>query len=223
MSRVSLAFLFLAVCLMVAPYARADQNYLETPETRQLQAPPPSNTRDGRGDMFGVVSYSRSDSATVNGGGSVLLVSPNLDGGISVGYNVGEHFNLNVDAVAGPARYKDIFYVANASGSIVQRNGWLVRELINIELYPFKGPITPLVTGGIGWTETIFDSPNLAGMTPQHVHETDLTLAGGGGLRWDIGNHLSAKLLYRANWTQIKGFDDHLLFHTFYLMIGYRF
>ncbi len=66
------------------------------------------------------------------------------------------------------------------------------------------GPLTPLITGGIGFID--FEGEIvILGLT---YSETNFSYNVGAGVRWDIGDTFLLKLLYRLTWTEQEDTDD---------------
>jgi opacity protein-like surface antigen len=87
---------------------------------------------------------------------------------------------------------------------------------LNLDVNILKGPLTPVITGGIGYI-------NFSGGEEVSFSETDFSYNIGRGLRWDIAKDSFIKALYRAIWTQLEGSDKSLRFDSIGIIVGYMF
>jgi opacity protein-like surface antigen len=186
-----------------------------------LLQPPPDNSRANKSEIFGEVGYSLGDSTTdnVNGVPQDLKVTPSYLGGIGLGHNLGSYLNVNIDALFGPERITGrstgpgnpvVFHENDVLGS---------RYMFNVEFYPFKTRITPVLTGGVGAMRIFKDNvaPNV------ELTEWDLAYNAGAGLRWDLKDSVSLKLIYKVTWTHFHELDENMALQGLFLTFAWRF
>jgi opacity protein-like surface antigen len=169
-------------------------------------------SRKGKGEFFGMVQTVGSTTmhSTIPG----LEFSAKVDSttlyGLGFGGNINDHFNLNTDFLFGSqdwtATWEDVTVTEDY-------NLWLWD--INLDYNVWKGRLTPLVTGGIGFL-------NINGGL---VSETHFSYNLGAGLRWDLTDNLSLKALYRwtSTWDALEDSDDKLELDGFSFGIVYMF
>jgi opacity protein-like surface antigen len=178
---------------------------------------PAAPSRAGRYELFGEAGYVFGDNTTGTDGLNhpwTFDVKPNVAGGGGLGYNIGRHFNLNFDITTGPARITE---TVNHSRPFSSSDTWMTRGMANIEWYPLGGPITPLVTAGVGALNT---AGNLSGIERSETH---VAYGVGAGIRWDIDDHWFTKVIYRATWSQYDFTDNALLFQSIFVSVGWKF
>ena len=134
----------------------------------------------------------------------VLNFSKDFGGGLGVGYNLTDHFNLNTDVVFSQVKIKE--------GVNVSPNTTHISGHLNVDGYLFQGPLTPLLTAGLGVDD--YDGRN--GVPSKAA----LSYKVGAGLRWDINSTLFAKAVYRIAWADIRNSER---FHTVSVMLGVKF
>ena len=136
---------------------------------------------------------------------SALHFSKDFGGGLGLGYNLTDHFNLNTDVVFSQVKI--------ASGGVnVSDNTTHISGHVNADAYIFQGPLTPFVTGGLGVDD--YDGRN--GVPAKAA----LSYKVGAGLRWDINSTIFAKAVYRIAFADIQNSER---FHTVSLMLGVKF
>jgi opacity protein-like surface antigen len=182
---------------------------------------PFSNLRADRIELFAEAGYMRGADAhaTIDGDQQTLSTSSHWLGGAGFGYNIGPYFNLNFDGLANSERLTDT--VSNGvSTASSKENVYSGKFMFNVEYYPFKACITPILTGGVGviytWNNDIFDND-------MYLSETDLAYDAGAGLRWDITRNMFAKVIYKATWSKFHNFDDRQLYDGLFFSIGWKF
>jgi opacity protein-like surface antigen len=215
---VLIAFL---LALTASQTASAQKNYLSDEDDTEVVAETPVAVPFSRAfdwEVFGEAGYVFSSSHTENSLPNVGDVRPNGAGGIGVGYNVGPFVNLNVDVTAGPARFtKAEFNQAFGFFTEDRENGYMTTIMFNVEAYPFRGPITPLLSVGAG---AINVSRDFIGYSSS---DSSFAYGIGGGLRWEFDDHLFAKVIYRANFTKFDGADETSMFHSVFLSLGFMY
>lgn len=130
--------------------------------------------------------------------------------GFGIGYNVNDHFNLNMDMVIFGLGHTDEEWAGDDFWLQLDRDLYLLD--INVDYNILKSRLTPLVSTGIGlisvggWEDTTGFSYNL-----------------GAGLRWDVSDNLFLKATYRRTWTTLDYPDPATQFDGVMVSIGYMF
>ena len=218
--------LFLSTCLASSAQAQTNGYWRNSQPavgaTTDAEVLPFSNLRADRIELFGETGYLRGADAhaTFAGGDqSPHSTSSHWLGGAGFGYNIGPYFNLNFDGLANSERVTQT--ASNGISSISNKENYYTGKfMFNVEYYPFKFCITPILTGGVGaihiWNNDIFDND-------LYHAETDLAYDAGAGLRWDITHNTFAKLIYKATWSKYHNFDDRQRYDGLFFSIGWKF
>ncbi len=148
------------------------------------------------------------------GGAASLKLDSGYGGGLALGYNLTDHFNVNTEIVGSALDVK-----LNALGVPLSPHATLLGWNVNLDYNILKSRFTPLITGGVGLTR-IFGDFQVAG---SEFAETDLSWGVGGGARWDITDRWFMRAVYRANWTLMKDTDSAPMTHTVTLGVGFKF
>jgi len=119
--------------------------------------------------------------------------------GVGIGYNINDHINLNTDFAFGS---QDVFDEDETVGDL---DAFLWN--VNVDYNILAEPLTPLVSGGIGFATYSGDGAT----------GTDFTYNLGAGGRWDISDNVFIKATYRMTW--FEDFDQDGIF----VGIGYMF
>ena len=135
-----------------------------------------------------------------------------VGGGLGVGYDITDHFALNIDVWGGGGDLK-----VEAAGRSLSEGVTAFGGNVALDWNILKSRFTPFLSANLGFLSLSGDGGGLP------ASETDLTYGVGGGLRWDISEHWSAKATYRINWTQFQGFDETSLVHMASVGLGFRF
>jgi opacity protein-like surface antigen len=167
-------------------------------------------SRKRKWEVFGYAQYMSSDST--GGRGIDLDLHGNVAGGLGGGYNLLNYVNLNVDLNYGRKNF-----AATSFGRRLKDDVDLVGGNFNVDLYLLKTRLTPMATGGIGFINFSGD------VGSNDFNEIDFSYNVGGGIRWDITNHILLKVIYRATWTKLEDTHDPVLFHGPAISIGYIF
>ena len=156
--------------------------------------------RSGKSEIYGIVQTL--DGYTgLNDDGVKWGLDDGYAYGIGVGYNATDHFNINMDLAFDS---QDVFYKKENIGSM-HALIWNVNLDYNIS----KGPLTPLVSGGMGFATYSDEGPR----------GTEFTYNIGAGGRWDISDKVFMKVTYRKAWFPDNDYDQDGIF----LGIGYMF
>lgn len=165
-------------------------------------------------EVYAVGSYYGGD--TLTAGPVSMEIDPFPVGGIGVGINLSEHFNLGVDAYGGMATVRGSMlgfqYDVESDATVLGMDALLDYNIL-------KTRFTPVLSGAFGFQSWSGDFGN----SDSSFGELHWTAAIGAGVRWDPTDHLFVKALYRPTWTQFEDADGVSMFHSASLMIGFRF
>ncbi|HEV7300786.1 MAG TPA: outer membrane beta-barrel protein [Tepidisphaeraceae bacterium] len=172
-------------------------------------------------EVFGIGRFmtgddTRFDAESPFDGEAGFDVDPSFMLGAGFGINFNAFINLNFTLAGGPCDFEYINL-----GEIVIEDGTIVTGDVNLDLYLIDGPVTPFITGGIGFVST--NGERRGDGEGEDVGETNPAGNFGGGVRFDFGDHLFMKLLYRATLTTLEDAADNLLFHSGGVAVGWRF
>ena len=133
--------------------------------------------------------------------------------GIGASYNLNRYVGITGEFTFGYPRYTVSFLGSSLSGEAFMHSG-----NFNLEYHVLPGPITPFISGGIGYLYLDSQVPsgpssvycfwdywwgyNCTGSTPTY-HNTYLNLNAAVGLRWDIGESFFLKGGVGAGWANI--------------------
>lgn len=133
-------------------------------------------------------------------------------GGLGVGYNFSDHWNLTVEGFGG-----SIEGDFHAFDTHVKTKGTAFGGLASLEYNILKQRFTPFVTAGVGAFAFDIDGSN----DEVSVSGTDSGFAygGGGGFRYDVSDHFMLKVSYRIFGTTSAGTD---LLHGIVASLGYK-
>ncbi len=157
-------------------------------------------------EAFAVVQQMGGDETT--GLGMDVLVDDNIVGGVGAGMNI-DGFNLNLDFLFGSTE-------VTIGDSKLDTKLFCVDA--NLDYSPLPGPVSPMVTAGIG---SVNFSDSLVSI--EEFSETDFSYNLGAGLRCVVRGRLLIKGIYRGTWTKIKSTDGSILFDGFSASVGYVF
>ena len=175
-------------------------------------------------DFAGELLYQFSQDVTFEGG-SRAAIDDDLGFALSFTYRFNDRLELlfgldwnaidyNVDVAPGDAAAGLGF---SAKGEIEY---WTPRVGVNFNL--LEGPLTPYVTGGVGWSFIDTNVPDAPPQTAcwwdpwwgyvcgtfQSTRSTDeLTYNLGVGLRWDVSKTMSLRLGYEKHWVDYSAAD----------------
>lgn len=172
-------------------------------------------------EVFGTVKYTTDDDATFDGrdpdsgAERSINIEPTVSGGAGFGINWNGYINTNIQVAGGPADF-------NYSNGRSLDDGAMLTADLNVEINLIDGPVTPYVAAGVGLVTFSGESENSFGSDTE-ISETHPAGNVGGGLRFDIGDHLFLKGFYRLMLTEIEDSDDLLMFHSAGMAIGWQF
>jgi opacity protein-like surface antigen len=119
--------------------------------------------------------------------------------GFNVGYNYNEYLNINTEFVFGSI---DVDASGLPAGYDVSGDQDTFIWLVNLDYNILNKPLTPYVTGGIGYGHS---SGDVTYTTPYGIGKISADDSGfayslGVGGRWDITDNIFAKVAYRIVW-----------------------
>lgn len=152
-------------------------------------------------------AWSRTNKLEFAGGWCFLAGADATVGGVPlseddwtlVGVNLGlnsARWNVNTDIL-----YGSIDVEGRGPGVVAYGDHSALTWLVNLEYNLLKEPLTPFVTGGVGYVYSSGDFTIESGEDPpvvQDIDSTDFIWSLGAGARWDLSEQVFIKLLYRA-------------------------
>ncbi len=157
-------------------------------------------------EVFALIQQMTGDETT--GLDMTMTLDDAVVGGFGAGMNI-DNFNLNLDMLFGSTEVKS---------EDLSLDTKLFCFDANLDYSILKGPVSPVVTAGIG---SVNFSESL--VSYEGFSETDFSYNVGAGLRCTIMNHFLLKALYRATWTTIKETDNAILLSGISVAGGYIF
>ena len=171
-----------------------------------------SYTRQGGVDIFLIGQQVLGDKTRATDAPIDLEVDNTFVFGGGVGVNLNDYINLNFDTWIGKTDIN-----ARGTGFSSKTDSNLFGVDVNLDYHLFRGQLTPVFTGGIGFVKF---SGSVAGL---NFGETDFSYNLGGGIRWDISSNFFLKGIYRFTWTELEDTQNKLLLDGFSFSIGYVF
>ena len=139
-------------------------------------------------------------------------IDDTIAGGLGVGFNFHDYFNLNIDIFYGSTDLtKETWQgVATSTADLCGMN-------FNLDYNILKQRFTPVLSGGTGF---IYFNGDVEGYA---LEEADFSYSVGAGFRWDIADHFLIKGIYKFTWIELDDADSSLMFEGVNLSIGYLF
>jgi opacity protein-like surface antigen len=128
--------------------------------------------------------------------------------GFGLGYNFDDHFNLNTDFVWGSVDNR-----WNMPVSTIVEEPYVFLWNVNLHYNVFKGRLTPVLGGGIGYARYEGDG----------WIEKNVSYNVGAGGRWDINDNLFVMGMYGWLWTEYHNADDSFQFDVITIHAGFMF
>lgn len=166
--------------------------------------------REGRTEIFVIGQQMDGDSTHDDFLGRDVEVDDTFVWGFGVGYNFNDHLNLNIGLWFGSTDIESGIFTADTD---------LTGMDFNVDYNILEGPLTPLITGGIGFIH--FDGELV--LLGLDFSETNFSYNVGAGFRWDIDDNFLLKALYRFTWTKLEDTDDRIMLDGISVSIGYKF
>ena len=178
--------------------------------------------RDGKWEA--TFQFSNTQSLNIDGeGGSGLDINNDLGWGFTFGYNINEHFLVNLEWMASTPNYKATFIDDDGEASSISHKLDMYHTQIN-GVYNFStDQFTPFVQAGFGWS--YLDS-NIANGPPQGgcwydpwwgyicdyyqstYDDTRFSYNVAAGFRYEIDNGLTVKASYKQLWMDLSSSED---------------
>ncbi len=192
------------------------------------------------GPEFGVdVVYQLSSKVTFNGGSTVDF-DDDLGATLWWGYRFNEHLDLQAALDWSDVHYRATLNSAILPGLQTGVNGSVETFVPKLVLnYNFlKGPVTPFLSGGIGWAFVDTNIPNSRVevgcwwdpwwgyiCTPYQSTRSfdDFTHQLGAGLRWDFNRGYSMRFAYEKHWIDFSRSNHTPNFDQFRLGLTFMF
>lgn len=172
------------------------------------------HTRARKYELFLLGQMFEGGDATLPNGTNIEFEEA-IQGGFGLGYNASPHFNYNVEMIFGTT---DTVY--RTGGVPFLRDESVMFFLnANVELYLLEGPVTPLITAGLGFFNATLEQ-KIGGAK---ITETDFSYGYGAGVRWDINDKIFLKGVYRFTITELEGFEEEHEFESINIYLGIKF
>lgn len=178
-----------------------------------------SKPREAGWDMGGAVIYAFSQDVSFDGGTSLSL-DDDLGLALQFGYRINPRFEVNFSMDWNAVDYSGVLQSAQFPGVSASVNGdmeWFIPR-VNAVFNLLNGPLTPYLSGGIGWA--FIDTNIPTGQvsvgcwwdpwygqicTPYQpsLSIDEFTYQAGTGVRWDAGESFSMRLGYEKMWLDL--------------------
>ena len=196
--------------------------------------------REGHWEAYVGTRLLLSDSADFAGGSSIET-EDDLGFNFGFGYNFSDHLLISGEMGWNTIDYDGTLVSADAPPNLSARiSGDLDTAALNASItwHFLSGPITPFVTGTLGWT---WIDTNIATGPPEFgcwwdpwygqictpIYDTVSDDAGsyglGAGVRWDFNNGGYGRIAYDERWLDIKNANGTPTFGSFRLEFGGKF
>jgi len=154
--------------------------------------------------------------------------------GFTLGYNFNEHLNLAWEFSKNTPRYKTSFRDAEGDPQTLSHTATLYTNNFNGTYHFLKGPITPFVSAGLGWTKIDSNISDGRGYCVPNWYwgwycysssydTTAFSYNAALGLRADLKNNIFLRASYGRQWMDEKIGKDKPEFDIGKIEIGYRF
>jgi opacity protein-like surface antigen len=197
-----------------------------------------AQSRAGQFDSYFTFGYIGGDSGTLSG----RNVHFDLDGvwgwGFGVGYHFTDEWSVLMDLVFANTDLA-LSSSSNPAAGTYRQSADYFNGRVNVEYTPRPGPVSPVLTAGIGWNNFHTVIPGAAPQVycgPSYytlywwctsgVPSYDQTaFAGniGAGVRWDPSASMFLKLMYTSTWVDYSGVSGTRQFNQVMLQIGAKF
>ena len=154
--------------------------------------------------------------------------------GFTVGYNFNEHLNLAWELSKNTPRYETSLRDAEGDPRTVSHTATFYTSNFNGTYHFMKGPITPFVSAGLGWTTIDSNISDGRGYCvpdwywgwycySSSYDTTTFTYNAALGLRADLKNNMFLRASYGRQWMNEEIGKDKPEFDVGKIEIGYRF
>lgn len=134
--------------------------------------------------------------------------------GFGFAYHINSHFSVRAEFTGG---YPD--YEASWNGEVLRGESWVQEGRFNLDFHLLEGPLTPYVSGGLGY---FYVDTGIPSGPPEYYYwwdyywgsvvsvyqptytDTFFTLNAAVGLRWDVSDEFFIKLEGTAEWIDMS-------------------
>jgi opacity protein-like surface antigen len=185
-------------------------------------------SRSGRFELFGVGQYSAAGSGDeveldVDGFSVPVTYGAYWGGGLGVGYNFTDHWNLNFTFTGGSVEART--QLNGASGPALESTALALSWSVQMDYNFLADPFTPLLTVGL----TVDDFADTVASRAGFIRELDyfqsmIGLGGGAGVRWELSDHWFLKAVYRGYYRfGLVDLEGEEFVHGAVVSLGYQF
>jgi opacity protein-like surface antigen len=178
--------------------------------------------RRQRAEVYGLGQYLHSDTINWNGptGNVPLKMDDTGLGGFGFAFHFSDYFSVHSDFMFGEATFNGNLPLQGGGTFYRSQDAFIQTGRFNIDYNIINRRITPFLTAGLGYQylETeLHNAPPVGycwwdpfyGYVCYYDHpvawRTDFTWNAGGGVRWDITDHLFIKVTGGATWLEYSG------------------
>jgi opacity protein-like surface antigen len=158
----------------------------------------------------------RYDNVAGSGSGAEVDIDTHVQGGVGVGYNLNQFWNVNFELMAAAP---DFTATSPAFSGTIRDSVYQGSGKLNLDFHLLPGRITPLVSAGIGFvTLTVNDPDSGVVCYPDYwwgyvCYESSQTEAAftwnvGAGLRADLGSNFFVKAVAGVEWWLLGDADN---------------
>lgn len=168
-------------------------------------------SRQSKAEVYGIGQYLHQSDAKFSGptGTTRLSLEDTGLGGVGVAFHFNDFLAVHGDFMLGPATFK--VTEPNFPPYELGHDGYLQTGHFNLDYNIINRRLTPFITAGIGYQYWSVDYGHDYYYYYGHYHyysETDFTWNVGGGIRWNITDHLFIKLTGGAQWVLYSDADN---------------
>lgn len=170
--------------------------------------------RKGIWEIYGSGQYLIGDTVDYSKFGVRIDIDDTALFGLGAGYHITDHWAVSLDILGGQTDF-------NSTGMqlALSEGAFVIGSNLNVEYNFLRRRFSPLVRAGAGFYN-FSDLDLYAGVTHD---ETDFACNVGGGLRWNVTDHLVLKLVGGVSWTDLKDSSSIAQFGFVTLSIGASF
>jgi len=160
------------------------------------------------------VSFTNLGGITETSGGVTVKEEDWTMYGLNFGMNVNENLNVNFDL-----QYGNVEATGTGFGATAVADQDMVILMLNVDYNILTTPLTPVITGGIGFGYGFTEATASYGGTTAtaSAYSSSFLYTLGAGGRWDVNDQIFAKVLYR---TLMDGSDSR---DGFVAYLGFMF
>jgi hypothetical protein len=191
--------------------------------------------RAGQIDAYGAAVYIGGQSGNVTSGGLHFDLDSTWGWGLGLGYHFTDQWSVLMDVVFAST---DLALTQNSSTTVqpYRQGADYSNSRVNVEYTPRPGPVSPVLSAGIGWDSfhtyvpgappQVYCGPSFYSVywwcatgVPTY---TQTAFAGnvGIGVRWDPSASLFLKFMYVSTWAEFSGISGTRQFNQIMMQIG---